>query len=135
MSIVEETLFYEDIQSFSQRWFSVTLADHQLEWLWFIHSNQWVMLLAPRGHGKTTIIVIYITWLICNDPSIRVLLGMHKEEDANERARAIQIVLELPEVQEEYGLELGKPPQDKTFDELTHKLQELSESGNKGKKL
>ena len=34
-----------------------------------------------------------------------------------------------------YGLELGKTPQDKTFDELTHKLQELSESGNKGKKL
>ena len=34
-----------------------------------------------------------------------------------------------------YGLELGKSPQDKTFDELTQKLQELSESGNKGKKL
>ena len=33
-----------------------------------------------------------------------------------------------------YGLELGKAPQDKTFDELTQKLQELSESGNKSKK-
>ena len=34
-----------------------------------------------------------------------------------------------------YGLELGRPPQDKTFDELTDKLQELSKSGNKGKKI
>jgi len=33
-----------------------------------------------------------------------------------------------------YGLELGKSPQDKTFDELTQKLQDLSESGNKSKK-
>ena len=34
-----------------------------------------------------------------------------------------------------YGLELGKQPQDKTFQELSQKLQDLSSSGNKGKKL
>ena len=34
-----------------------------------------------------------------------------------------------------YGLELGKQPQDKTFDELSQKLQELGSSGNKSKKL
>jgi hypothetical protein len=32
-----------------------------------------------------------------------------------------------------YGLELGKQPQDKTFEELSQKLQELESSGNKGK--
>ncbi len=34
-----------------------------------------------------------------------------------------------------YGLELGKQPQDKTFDELSQKLQELGGSGDKNKKL
>lgn len=34
-----------------------------------------------------------------------------------------------------YGLELGKQPQDKTFQELSQKLQSLGGSGNKGKKL
>ena len=34
-----------------------------------------------------------------------------------------------------YGLELGKQPQDKTFDELSQKLQALGSSGNKTKKL
>lgn len=34
-----------------------------------------------------------------------------------------------------YGLELGKQPQDKTFDELSRKLQALGSSGNKTKKL
>lgn len=35
-----------------------------------------------------------------------------------------------------YGLELGKQPEDKSFQELSQKLQNLgSQSGNKGKKL
>ena len=34
-----------------------------------------------------------------------------------------------------YGLELGKQPQDKTFEELSQKLQTLGGSGNKAKKL
>ena len=34
-----------------------------------------------------------------------------------------------------YGLELGKQPQDKTFEELSQKLQALSSSDNKAKKL
>ena len=32
-----------------------------------------------------------------------------------------------------YGLELGKQPQDKTFEELSQKLQSLESSGNKAK--
>lgn len=34
-----------------------------------------------------------------------------------------------------YGLELGKQPQDKTFQELSQKLQALGGSGNKSKNL
>ncbi len=34
-----------------------------------------------------------------------------------------------------YGLELGKQPQDETFNELSEKLQSLGASGNKAKKL
>jgi len=34
-----------------------------------------------------------------------------------------------------YGLELGKQPQDKTFDELSQKLQALGNSDNKAKNL
>ena len=34
-----------------------------------------------------------------------------------------------------YGMELGRQPQDKTFEELSQKLQTLGSSGNKAKKL
>ena len=34
-----------------------------------------------------------------------------------------------------YGLELGKQPKDKTFEELTQKLQALGSSDNKAKNL
>ena len=34
-----------------------------------------------------------------------------------------------------YGLELGKQPQDKSFTELSQKLQAMGSAGNKAKKL
>ncbi len=34
-----------------------------------------------------------------------------------------------------YGLELGKQPEDKTFEELSQKLQNLGSSGSKAKNL
>ena len=34
-----------------------------------------------------------------------------------------------------YGLELGKQPQDKSYEELSQKLQVLGSAGNKAKKL
>ena len=34
-----------------------------------------------------------------------------------------------------YGLELGKQPQDKTFQELSQKLQALGNAENKAKKI
>ena len=34
-----------------------------------------------------------------------------------------------------YGLELGKQPEDKAFEELSHKLQSLGSSGGKAKNL
>ncbi len=34
-----------------------------------------------------------------------------------------------------YGLELGKQPKDKTFEELSQKLQDLGSSGRKAKNL
>jgi hypothetical protein len=33
-----------------------------------------------------------------------------------------------------YGLEMGKEPQDKTFEELSQKLQALGSSGDQAKK-
>ncbi len=34
-----------------------------------------------------------------------------------------------------YGMELGKQPQDNTFEELSHKLQSLGKQGNQKKEL
>ena len=34
-----------------------------------------------------------------------------------------------------YGLELGKQPQDKTFQEISQKLQDMGSAGNKSKKV
>ena len=46
-----------------------------------------------------------------------------------------ELLHNFPEFFISYGLELGKQPEDKTFAELSQKLQALSSSGNKAKKL
>ena len=43
---------------------------HQ-EWLNTFQSNKFTVLLAPRGHGKTSIIGSYIIWRICRDRMLR----------------------------------------------------------------
>ncbi|MHA2265474.1 MAG: hypothetical protein ACXAEN_24050, partial [Candidatus Thorarchaeota archaeon] len=61
--------FREDIFVFAKTYMSTTLRPHQLDWLEQIHNGgKRVLVLAPRGHGKSTIIRIYIMFRICHDP-------------------------------------------------------------------
>lgn len=85
------------------------LMPHQLTWLEHIHNNRWSFLAGPREHGKSTVMKGYAAWCICKDHDIRVLIASHKEEIADEFARSIQITLERPDVQKEYGFKPGKP--------------------------
>jgi hypothetical protein len=44
-------------------------------WLAFQSSRNRTLVLAPRGHGKTTILTVgYTLWRVCNNPLERVLL-------------------------------------------------------------
>ena len=98
-----------DIEDFCREHLNITLRPHQREWLDFIDNNQAVMLLAPRGHGKSTIMYCYIVWKICMDPDTRILIASHKEELANTFSRMIQIALEREDIQETFNIRRGKP--------------------------
>jgi hypothetical protein len=98
-----------DIEEFAKEYLNIELRPHQVEWLDFIINNQAVMLLAPRGHGKSTIMYCYIVWAICMDQDLRVLIASHKEELANTFSRAIQKAFELEPIQDEFHIKAGKP--------------------------
>jgi len=98
-----------NIAEFAKQYLQLELQPHQLEWLEFIQGHDAVLLLAPRGHGKSTIMYCYIVWKICMDPSIRVLIASHKEELANTFSRAIQRAFELESVSRDFHIQKGKP--------------------------
>ena len=95
---------------------SITLEAHQLNWLEQIHfGGKRVLVLGPRGHGKSVITLVYIMWRICHDQDIKILSASHVESLAKRQARAVQTYIELPQIQEDFGFKKGKPWSVSTF--------------------
>ena len=115
--------FRDDIFDFAQKYMSITLRPHQLDWLEQIHTGgKRVLVLAPRGHGKSTIIRTYIMYRICKDSDIKILMASHVESLAKLQARAIQMYIELPAIQTDFGFSKGRPWSVSTF-HLEGKIQ------------
>lgn len=108
----EETI--QDIQAFSQKWFNITLRKHQLEWLRFIigddEAGDFSLLLCPRGHGKSWMVRVFLSYLICNNPDIRIFIVTSIESYSKKILREIKTMIESnEEMQKEFNIEKGKP--------------------------
>lgn len=115
--------FRDDIFAFAEKYMAITLRKHQLDWLENIHNGgKRVLVLAPRGHGKSTIIIIYIMFRICHDTDIKILMASHVESLAKQQARAVQMYIELPMIQSDFGFSKGRPWSVSTF-HLAGKIQ------------
>ena len=101
----------KEIYDFSWKWFGILLRHHQLDWLRFIISGgDFIVLLSPRGHGKSTVIFVYLTWMICKNPKIRIMIIANTDALATNISRAIQRTIENNEdLRIHYGLDMGKP--------------------------
>ena len=64
---IDSKAFIEDI-------LNLEVKDFHNEWINSFESHNFVSLLAPRGHGKTTIVGSYIIWRIIKNPDIRILI-------------------------------------------------------------
>ena len=100
-----------NIQEFSIKYHGLVLQPHHLEWIDFLESiHRRGILLAPRGHGKTTTInLIYLSWIIVNDPTIRILLISHSKDMAESFSRSVRSVMENEELQAEFNFGRGTP--------------------------
>ena len=67
------------------------------------------------------------------EPAVHSNAYVDKEEFNQFAAGMKELLRNFLEFFLSYGLELGREPQDKTFQELSEKLQTLGRSGNKGK--
>jgi phage terminase large subunit-like protein len=74
-------------------------ADHHLEWLWHIlgSDSSRVNIIAPRGSGKTTILVYVLAWLIGQKPWLTNGIFSVSAEQAEARLREVRsIILDNP---------------------------------------
>lgn len=82
----DPVLFTTDILGLECEWF------HQ-EWLRAFEDNKFTVLLAPRGHGKTSIVGAYIVWKIARDRNIRALIVTINQDKANDMMSFVQSCL------------------------------------------
>ena len=81
--ILNPALFIKEILGFE-------VKDFHKEWIDAIEKNNYLVLLAPRGHGKTTIIGGYIIWKIITKPDIRILIVTVNQQKADEMMSIIR---------------------------------------------
>lgn len=107
---IEATIL--EIQAFAQRWFLITLRDHQLVWLRFIlEGGDRIHLESPRRHGKSILLRVYMLWRICKDRHIRILVVANTEHLSSSIIRSLQRIIEhnKDEFADLYGIYPGRP--------------------------
>lgn len=97
-------VFIKDVLGYELEWF------HQ-EWLAFQLANRSSLILAPRGHGKSTICTIcFPVWKLLRDPELKVLIVSNTQAQACSFLREIRGHLESnPWVRANFGELPGRP--------------------------
>ncbi|MBS3796083.1 MAG: hypothetical protein KGY80_14350 [Candidatus Thorarchaeota archaeon] len=100
-----------ELEAFTTKYMTISPTEHQEAWIGHIEDGgERVMILGPRGHGKTTTLnVIYVLWRICQDPSLRILMVSHKQKKASAFTRRIRNFLERKDIKKDFGIEKGQP--------------------------
>ena len=79
-------------------------------WMDFQLGNPRTLILAPRGHGKSTICtVLYAIWKLLNDPNRRILIISNTDTQAVNLLGEIKAQLESPAFREVFGNLRGEP--------------------------
>jgi len=100
-----------NIEEFAIRYTGTVIQPHQKKWIDFVEGvKHRGILLAPRGHGKTTTInYIWLAWVIANNPELRILLISHSKDMAEKFSMAVRNIMEDKELQEEFGFKESTP--------------------------
>ena len=86
----DPALFIKDI-------IGLKVTDFHKEWLDLFENNRFISILAPRGHGKSSILSGYLTWKIVTNPNIRILIVTLNQDMADRMMSVIQKNLEKNE--------------------------------------
>jgi hypothetical protein len=76
---------------FAATYFDYELDEYQIAMLNFSHDNRRSVILLPKGHGKSTILVRLNTVMeLCANPNIRIIIIMKTKEEAGAYSTTIK---------------------------------------------
>lgn len=83
--------FFEKIINYDSRYI---VADFQIDFMKEVQLSTEILLLLPRGHGKSELITIaYPIWRMCKDPNIKILIRNENSDNAEKFLSAIKSIL------------------------------------------
>ena len=80
-----------------------------MRWLKHIHyGGKRCLLLGPRRHGKSVAInTVYLSWILCQNPHLRMFILSHKDARAKDFSGRLRASIDNKQMKEDYGLERG----------------------------
>lgn len=101
--------FFKHVLGFGLEWFHEDMFRYQRD-------NHQSMILAPRGHGKSTVLTIgYALWRILRNPDVRILVLSETDDIALELTRSMKRYLESTAWRDLFGDWRGDPWSDGEF--------------------
>lgn len=85
-------------------------------------SKEKLLVLAPRGHGKSYLSLIHAVWRLCTDRNCTILIVSATAGQAEKRLKAIRAYLEDPKIIADWGSDDLPPFQDETTSWLTNRI-------------
>ncbi len=99
-----DALSKNDREVFARLMLGMELQPFHLDWLRFQDEHERTVLLAPRGHGKTTIAdILFVLWRVLKNPDTRVLVVSNTMLQAKSFLREIAAHIERPEIARLWG--------------------------------
>ena len=86
--------YANDPVAFTTDLLGLKCEDFHQEWLNAFNDNRFTLLLAPRGHGKTSLVGSYILWRIVRNRRLRCIIVTINQDKANAMMTFIQENLE-----------------------------------------
>lgn len=68
----------------------IKLCDMHVKWQRLMGTKKQLVLIGPREHGKSTMMVARIIWELGNDPNLRIKIVSNNDANAIKRVTAIQ---------------------------------------------
>ncbi len=133
-AVLKEWLEFFEIQAERKNlanpfWFITRVLRYQLKdfhrlWWLFQEEHPSSLILAPRGHGKSTILnIAYSLWHLIQNPDIRILIVSNTQAQAQAFLREIKRHLEgNPDLKKYYGNLCGTPWSENEIDISARRL-------------